>query len=602
MSARYLSIRTFLMTLAVYTFFGSCLYAAPPAAFNASFRGSDDVVLAEAPGVTVTERDMFLFSLIAETFDPRFVKDWKTLTQAEQQILRDNIDLFILFQYILEQAGPITKASGLELYRKAARINAGAAAQLLWADYIVRDEMHIFPEDVAYYYKQNQQMFSLQDVVTVRRLRVPLASAASKADRDAALARAEELRSRAAIEGGLAPLLEEDPSLLIDPPGRLVDITRSGMALDSQVVDVAFRLGVAQISAPIRTPGGYLLIEVLDRTVNEPVALRDVLPDIEGLLSVIFLPQQFDYMVERRLVKRNPINRAALIQFMPLDADILRVGNFALTLEEFQHLNREVIGEMPYTDLNIVAFKTIVTIIGEIATQELEEAGLLSDPFYRDALEMGGDTYRTLLYTRHARESMEPSEEELREYLETNRENVEPGPALVMWRYEMSLRDAELLGPGGVDAMRIIMEGYLKELIADAERQFEERLAIDPERGIAQPSQVVKNLRGPTDRRVTVAFEPEGWLTEKEARVRFGLPAGAVLAKGQFTDPMATLDGRAVSYFVSDIIEAPPISEEELLFRARQQYILEKSMAPFADRLQQARENGRLRYASEIQN
>lgn len=572
--------------------------SAPPGINIADYRGSDEV-LVKGPTFEITVRDFFLFAVVTRLLDPEIVPRWQELNENEREVFLENLDLHILLIFNDREAEIERTAQLIDLQSRARRIYAAPAAQLLWADEVVRDEVRVFPEDLVYHYHKNRDEFTEDETILIRRLRVPLSSTANREERDAARARAEALRQQAALEGGLAPLLEDNTELLIDPPGRLIEVTERSEGLDSQIVDAATRLGISQVSEPIRTPGGYMLIEVVDRRIPETRSIEEVSTDIEEALKKKFLPQQFDYLLGKELFDARAINRVTLFLFMPNDADFIRVRDFALTLEEFKNMYPEIIGDPKRPNRAALLATSWDIVTGEVITQVLEDSELLEDPFYQDALAMGDQIFRSSTHLRRLRAEIEPTEEEVLQYLAENREKLEPGRAKVVWRYEIAPReDDENMTQGERDAMRIIMESYLRDLVSTAQRQIDERQRI-AESSIAEPEKVVRNLRQPEDRRVRVRFEKEGTVTRQKAAYDVAVPFDR-LELGEFTDPVNARDGKVVSYYVSEEVQNTEVSEEELLDTARLRLIIDRSMAMAQGRLEELREAGELEYAPEL--
>ncbi len=597
-------LRLCVLTTLVAAFAALLPHAARASAIGvASFRGSDEVVLARAPGITVTEADLFLFSVLLQGLDPELVADWRELTEGQKRSLREMIDLYLQFRINAgladrESFRPFT--GDPELAERATRLQAGRAAMVVWADTIVRESIDIFPEDILYAFKENREEYVEEATARVRRLRVPLEANATTEQREAALSRAEQLRDRARRGDGLEPLLAEDPSLLIDPPGRIVVISESEEDLDPRIVEAAFDLGISQISEPIRTAGGYVLLEVVDRTEGERADLRALLPEILADLEDSFLPRQFDYLMLQTLIDTRPINRARLYPFMPDDAEILRVRDVAITRAEYRRLYPETIGDPEDPNRRVIEDTIWQLMLGETVTRQLDLEGLAGDPFYRAGLDMAGDLVRSAERLRAIRAELDPTEEEVLAYLDENREDIELGPALDTWMMMVRVADDVNVGVGEVDALRIIMRSYLDGLVREAERMIEDRRQIAAERGYLEPERVIDVLAEPTDRRLRTRFRNMGLVTRDNATRELGVEYEE-LELGRFSEPIITRDGSLVAYYVSEEVPLPPAPQEELEERAREQLIIELSIRDIREQLEQWKEDGEIRYAEELE-
>jgi len=572
--------------------------ANPPGISVADFRGGD-AVLVQAPGIRITEADLFLYSVVTRLLDPQIATRWKDLTEQEKNRVREVLDLQAQFLMSSREAPDSTTASDIEFASRAARIYASPAARILWADKVVRRTVRVFPEDLLYHFAQSPEKFTEETIAVVRRLRVPVPPESTREQREAALVRAQELRVRAATGGGLEPLLAEAPELLVDPPGRLLEVKRNARDIDPQIVTEAFRLGRTQISAPILTPGGYVLVEVVEREEKEPEPLSAVLPRIEADLRANFLPQQFEYLLAEKATDSFGINRARLFQFMPDDADIIRVREFNLTLGEFKAMYPELIGDPDKPNKLAVGALAHDILVGEVVTQEIEKAGLASDPFYLGALEMGAANHRSATYVRAKRAEIDPLPEEVDAYLAENREKIAPSSARIVWAFSIGVRDVGALSRAELDAMRILMSGYMADMIEDAAGQLRDRQSIASDRGFLDPDKVVTNLSQPSDKRVRTRFEKRGPYTFQNAPLELGVEWDE-LQVGGFTRPQMLRSGDVVSYYVSEEVPAPNMEEEELLAIARTKLIEERSLATFVGELKRMKEAGEFIVAPEL--
>lgn len=566
----------------------------------ADYRGSNRVI-AQSPQFRITQRDLYLFAIMTNLVNPQVVSRYPDVTETEKQQIRTALDLMMTTLLNARKAtGPATPEE-IALAALAERLYAAPAAAQLWADHVVRDSIVFFPEDVVYYYAKNRSQFVEETTVEVRRLRVPLPPTPSAAERDGALARARELRQQAALGGGLAPILAGSPQLLVDPPGRLVSVVRSDKEMDPQVIDAAFRLGISQISEPIRTPGGFLLVEVVDRREGIAPELRQVLPQIETRLERQLLPQQYEYLMLKRVTSARATDNGRLFPFIPGDADIVRVLDFKLTRDQFTHLYLDHIGTPETPNRTAIQGLTNVIVAMEVLTQDLQKKGMLTDEFYLDAQNLAGELYKGAIHLRNERAKLDPTPAEVEEYLAENRQDLLPGPAMTTWRLSLSVRDAGNMTRGELDALRIVMESYLNTMAADAQRQITDRLGIAPESALRDPDKIVRNLPQPEDRRISMSFERSGIVTRADALNTLGIGFDE-LQLGRFTRPIQTRPGVVATYFVSDSFEAPAPPDEELLRLARRKLIDKQALELVLRDLEDMKANGSLTLDAPLQN
>lgn len=587
------------VALTVAILLSSTLHAQIPLNMKyAGFRGSDEVLL-RAPGITITEADLFRYVVLTGGVDLKFIAERQKLTENEKIILRGLLDQIVYTELIAPRYAGEDSAVDVDFAVRGQRILAGGAAQLLWADKVVRDTIRVFPEDVIHQFKTNKAEYTAPASATVRRLRVPTAGAATLATRTQALSVALALRERARQGGGLEPLLRENPEWLMDPPGRLMTLSRATPNIDPQIVDEVFTLSVSQISRPIQTPAGYILLEVVERREAQQVQMSAVLPAIKADLVDRLLPQQHQYLLFKRYIKSYPIDRSRLYEFMPGDADILSVGEFALTVDEFNRLFPDLVGDPNAPNKLGIAAKTLEIITAEIAARDLEKRGLIGDPFYQQASEMAGKLFRSSQYIRAERAKVNPTEAEVKSFLLHNPEKIMPGPTKVVWSLRLTSR-GEGMNRQELETLQILMQNTLGGTVQEARKMLAEaRAALKPEETI-EPDKVLRGISQPSDSRMRLKIESVGAFSNFDAQANLGIPYEA-LVLGEVTSPFPLRDGSVVSYFVSEEREPKKIPEAQLLKAARTQLIIKTALKEPLDLVEQWKQDGSLVYAKSIE-
>lgn len=575
-------------------------FAAPPGVEIADYRGSSTVLL-RAPSLSITEREALLYALETESLDPNLLKNWKTLGPNERARVRFALESQLRTLLLERETAKAPKIEApFQLRERATRILAARCAEWLWADSVVRESVTVFPEDVLYQFKDHLDRYVDRDVAVVRRLRVPLSSSAGLEELDAARAKAESLRAKALKEGGLAPILAAQPELMLDRPGEVAEIARGAADVDEQIADAAFKLGMTQISEPLRTPGGFVLVELVERRDAPTTTLEEIRPKIDKYLQDTLLPQQYDYLLNKQLLDASITNRASFYEFMPADADIVRVRNFAITVEELNRLYPEVLLGEKKLARRAVGGLCAKIISGELATAALEKAGNINDPFYREGVALAERLFETSEHIRAVRAEIDPTAADVQKYLASGASTLRPGPARILWRYAISPRDDKKLTAGEADSLRIRMIRYLSDLTELATQQMEERRRIAGERGVIDPSSAVNNLPPPEDPRVRVKFERIGPYTKRSAKEQLGVSFDS-LRLGEFTKATREPDGTVVSYFFSEEIPEEAVDEDVLTEEARKALIIELSDTPVTEQLNRMKQEQTLRYAVELQ-
>lgn len=561
-----------------------------------------------APDETITEREFFLFALQSGVLPVETATQWRELDADGRGLVREV--LVAIYQYYLFSGRyqELREKPPEDLRERALRILSAPVAAKIWADTIVRSTVLLYPEDVIYYYINNPGEFSNPVQVTAARLRVPIPEPVTAEGTTRARDRARELRSLALELGGVEPVLRRFPEFLPND-GEAVGVytmdqdedqaddaeedaeedassgqrrqtgraagrvdndsgAANGPEQDPQLLASAFNLGLAQISEPIQTRDAFWLMEVVDRSEPEPAPLTEVQKDIEEKLRAEFLPQQFDYLSLRKMLDARATNRGELYFFMPQDADILRVGDFALTAEEFARLFPDRVGIASYAESAGIVGKVNEIIVGEVITQELEEAGLADDPLYAQARQVARIVHQSTEWLRQRRAEMNPSTEEVRSYLKEHREQLFPSRAKRIWRLELSPRDPGTLRPGELDSLQIVMSSFLADLVQQAERRLADRARLSPATAYTQPQAAIDTVSAPRDQRLRMRFVEEGTFNEPQAQ--FVLNAQwDDLRVGEFSPPVRLRNGGVASYYVSEEVQTQPPPDEMLMELAR---------------------------------
>lgn len=577
--------------------------AAIPGIDNADFRGSSEKVLATLGEMEATEHDMFVFAIITEAFPPELAVFWENLGDAQKAQLRAGIEGY--FQMHIGAGfheGPVGGVTP-DFEDRQVRLLAGPAAKLVWADKVVRNQIHLFPEDIIYRYHREAVQGPDDDMALIRRMIIPVEAGTSFEERNRVAARLAEIRKRAIAGGGLQAMLEEYPEYAAGENGGIENVLRRDDRYDSQVRAEAFRLGIAQISQVLRTPSAMVLVEVVDRVRPPAPSLNEMLPTIREDLRRDFLPQQFVYRLGKIRRDYYPINRGHLSQFMPGDADILRVNRFAITLDEFNMIHPELAPRGDQFNKFAVLFRVDRMIDGEVATQEIERLGFAGDPLYEGALGQARLLQRVGDWIRHRRTEMQPGEEELREWLPEYIEEFQPGLQREIWRLQVEGPPPALAREQGeTDALRLLMMGHLERITSLAGEELRNRFLAGAEQALLQPGQVVDNLPSPPDDRFNVTFRRVGLLDRQQAAGRIEAP-WEDLEVGSFTAPVLRTQTSAVSYYTAREIDRLATVEEpgDYIDQARFVYADRQALAPIREKFDLLVETHGIQYDPSIE-
>ena len=569
---------------------------------NDTWRPDPDAVIAVAGDREISEEDVYLWQLTVSA-DPMIVKGWKEAVAAGKVSQTREIEKAV--RQIIEYWTLADLPEGREgldavTIEKGTRLYAAPGAKYVLTDEQILPALEISPLDVAHYYRTHESEFRRSEEIGAHRLRVPFATPQTEAKRQAALRQAQGLRAQAVTQGGLLPILREYPEFQIDRPvDSLKTIPAAGGEVDSRVRDRIFELGTAEISEPIETPNGFLLVEVVERRAGSVEPIAAVQRRIREKLRALFLPQQFQYQLAEARADAHPIDRIARFPYMDDEAEILRVRRFFLNKGEYADLFPErVVAEGRVPGALVAHAEEIIA--GEVVTQTLEEMLYDAKRPYRKAREMAETLTLAAQALRSRRAAIQPTEEDVDTYLAVHEAELLPESLVTLWRISVEPRSEDSIPDAALRNLTPSMLSYLREQLSVAEQQLRERASIIGDSVFATPGVVLRRLPQPEDSRLRLRYTK---LDTQEASIvhrDFGFDPRNLRA-GTFANLRAQAGGTVSAYFIAGIVQPPPLNTEQLRQRARLEYILQTAREPGLEAVRQLEKSGRLKWNIPVQ-
>ncbi len=544
-------------------------------------------VLARGPGFEITEQEMFLYLLIvlgdAELLD-------REATDSDEE-LKDWIRLRILAKRLAEEAERDAETRRLEPI--AERLLASPVARFIYARDIVLPSVVIFPEDIRHFYNSNLGEYQPPTEIELYRLRVPYGDGVTA---DEARATANDLRQIAIIEGGLAPLIRNNPQYAVDAPGRRFTLSQDTGGLDTQVRNAAFRLGISQISQPLVTQTGVYLLEVVNRVEPERIPLYEVRDEIRQELLKKFINQQVDYLTFEAARKAYPVDRGHLFQFIGDDADIMRVRQFGLQRGDFIRIFPDHVGDIEDPNRELIRAKTVELLLFEVINQELGQKGRLNDPLYARAREIAREIFVASQAIRQLRGQLDPTDEEIFAFLEENREELLSNEVKEVWRFRVFERRDRTRGQGLISINQALIRQYFPTLIAEASRQIQERREVAGEGSLDYVRRVIENLPAPPEASsIRWEFTYLGSVYRNTAKDKVAVEFDN-LKLGEFSNAVTLSDGSMAAYFVTEEAQSDDL-DEDLIFRvAREAFMRENAEGRISAEIKRMEERGEITF------
>jgi peptidyl-prolyl cis-trans isomerase C len=157
----------------------------------------------------------------------------------------------------------------------------------------------ITDEQIKQYYDENKDKLINPPTVRVQHILIKLAEGAKPEETAAALAKAEKLRKD--LEGGadfgkLAEQYSDDPETKVNG-GDLGYFTQQQMV--PEFSEPVFKMKPGEISQPIKSPFGFHIVKVNDKTEGKPMDLKEATPTIQSAILNI----------KQKKVLENEVNR-----------------------------------------------------------------------------------------------------------------------------------------------------------------------------------------------------------------------------------------------------------------------------------------------------
>lgn len=147
-------------------------------------------------------------------------------------------------------------------------------------------KVEVMPEDVEFYYTENESRFKLPEQVKISRILLSFGKDDSPAKMSELKTKAEELHNKASVgeDFGSLAQIHSDDFVSKTLGGDIGWIERGTAAYPKEVVTAAFSLKVGEVSQLISTDSGYEIIKVTDKKEGSLKDLDSVRAEIEKSL------------------------------------------------------------------------------------------------------------------------------------------------------------------------------------------------------------------------------------------------------------------------------------------------------------------------------
>jgi peptidyl-prolyl cis-trans isomerase SurA len=146
---------------------------------------------------------------------------------------------------------------------------------------VVKSEIEINDENLRAYYEAHIDDYMADESIRISHILLPLAPNSTSDAEEAAFSKAREILARLEEGEDLTALARQYSQDILGLRAGDIGYFKQGEMIPS-IEEAAFSLRVGEVTAPIRTPEGVVLIKVTDRQRGGPPALEEIRKRVEN--------------------------------------------------------------------------------------------------------------------------------------------------------------------------------------------------------------------------------------------------------------------------------------------------------------------------------
>jgi len=578
------------------------------------YDGSRNLPLATCAARTLTERDLYLFRLMRRDPESDVFQDWeKTRRPSEREELAlDLEDALRALAYMFTLAESVPERQPSPDDQVFLRFLKYPVYQRVWIEKVLKPGLKLQQVDLVKYYNDHLADFYKPESVRVRYVFREVPPGTAFTEREAIEKDAQAIRAQLAAGANfveLARAKSDAPSALRG--GELPRLYRGQFIEEFE--DQAFALKPGEISSVVTGPGGFYVIQSLEKFPEEikPFAAAEKkLREGAEHQALTFL---YDYELLKMVRRGRHRSLAARFRSLAPEDALILVGPYRLDKRQFLNMFPNVIKVPLDLDERLLGGTATDIVRGELVAQELERQGLAGDPLLVAADQMARQIWRARTAVRAALDvPVTFNEQELRAFYEKNRELLGYQPQWRVLEIQASIRNPYLRQPSQLPAMTAELHAQFLQTLRELQTAFREErakaaeeLALSgqatttplsaatvPEDQTSTASLRFRRMMLARPRCLTVLSELSTTdyqyavkdLGFRNFRDKTLYSIIEELREGDFSDIEDTSAGACTSYFVERYIPGAPEAYEKIPVHVRQQFILSQQ-AEVLDRL-----------------
>lgn len=402
--------------------------------FQNDYDGDPHRVLAVLNGQPITERDIFLFMLMARMPNPDLAEGWESPTWApvredRTEVLRQAVELYATSK-LLSRFPADTPDFFVDYL--ATRWHLYPVFSMVWTRSVIAPRIVVAPEDIVYHLRRNEGLYSLPD-----RFEFAWASIAARdsESRSAARQRLEALRGEAFGAGAtLDELLAQSESADFRPTTTLQQINgafvlaRGSREIDPLLGDTLSRMHPGELSEVLQTREALHLLQlraVLPQTLRPAEEVR---PEAERFLRHQFRKLFYGLELVELADEFHPVNRVKLWDHIADETPMIVVRDSSVTKGQFKAMFPVIFNRSsPPPNAAYIRDTADELAENELIARDVETRALDDDQLLRDAKPIAEMTARAhRAYRRSLAEYSQPDDETLLAWWKDRRGEIMP--------------------------------------------------------------------------------------------------------------------------------------------------------------------------------
>ncbi|MBN1518079.1 peptidyl-prolyl cis-trans isomerase [Candidatus Sumerlaeota bacterium] len=410
-----------------------------------------DVELARCNGGAITDLDLYIFLQMTGHKKPHIYdlymeakrpKDKVKISKEIQRQLRQ----YVRFQGMAAEGGLNVDVPGaLDLYR---RYLTYPIIEWVWLSEILLPQIQIDPADRANYYEQHREDYTTDESVQVRMIFRKAGEDISREKEDEIHSAMQALHQQLTEGGDFAALAREHSESPSAANGGLLPPLEKGRYAFT-IEEAIFNLQPGDLTPVFRGPGGFYIMQVVDRFPYRELSVSEAQEDIDEELTPAALSAFHDLRFRQMTRVRDSLTETGRFHQRPMDQTIIWSRAVQVTLRQFLYMFPEIYQSPVKMDRKALNRAVYRLHDGEMITEQVRETPYIADPRITRAKELADTLIRANNAYRSMALQISPSvdEQEAQDFYDDNRDDFSSNEQWRVFLITCAPRDVSGMAP-----------------------------------------------------------------------------------------------------------------------------------------------------------